>query len=84
MKCRKKPIIFNCVQIKKDNRKEVSNFLSKYNSGYTWDDKHTGFYWVRCGNDVGQTGDYVIEDAIGRCYICPKFVFEKTYEIIEE
>lgn len=79
-KYKKKPVIVEAVQYKKDNIGECLNFCGNENMIYNPEDNE---YYISTleGNMKISDGDYIIKGVNGEFYPCKEDIFEKSYEI---
>ena len=92
MKFRKKPVVIEACQL---NERElqgnkwfwdaVSNYMI---ITHDFDRFHDGLAWCEIrtleGTMKAFTGDYIIKGVNGEIYPCKRYIFEKTYEPVEE
>lgn len=91
MKFRKKSVVEACQLNERDLQGNkwfwdaVSNYMI---ITHDFDKFHTGLAWCEIRTPYGTlkafTGDYIIKGAVGEFYPCKRYVFEKTYEPVEE
>jgi len=92
MKFRKKPVVIEAVQLKRDNLKEVETFLAgrempdMYQALGGWE-INWGNSTVRIktleGTMAANPGDWIIKGVKGELYPCKPDIFEATYEPAE-
>ena len=86
---RKKPVVIQAVQLKRDNLKEIETFLA----GRVMPDMYQalGGWDINWGNSevtintlegkmVARPGDWIIKGVKGEFYPCKPDIFEATYE----
>lgn len=92
MKYRKKPVVVEAVQLKRDNLKEVETFLSGRNMPETYAPQEG--WSINWGNSTIQIstlegimhaspGDWIIKGVKGEFYPCKPDIFEATYEQVQ-
>jgi hypothetical protein len=97
MKYRKKPVVIEAVQFKKDNILEIISFIEQEDIKLTDSvsaDKFEDYKRNVIENGIkiktlegtmtAQLGDYIIKGIGGEFYPCKPDIFEKTYERVEE
>lgn len=87
MKYRKKPIIIEAIQFRKDNWKEIYNFLQNKDGNmckYALSPEGRLEIKTLEGLMTGEINDWIIKGVKGEFYPCKPDIFEQTYEPIEE
>lgn len=86
MKYRKKPVVIDAVQFKRDKFKEIEDF-TQGKATYFRAERHTGgkaYCSIETleGNMTATEGDYIIKGISGEFYPCKPDIFKKTYELV--
>lgn len=87
-KYRKKPVVIEAIQFV--NTVECLEQLTKFMdvNDYAFDtscgDMHNLIIHTLEGDHVASIGDYIIKGVNGEFYPCKPFIFEKTYDLVEE
>ncbi len=94
MKFRKRPVVIEAVQLRKDNLDEVYDFLGimvlpKYSDAFFLYghgiDPSDGKFKITTleGIHVANIGDWIIKGIKGEFYPCKSDIFEATYEFVD-
>lgn len=87
-KYRKKPVVIEAIQFV--NTVECLEELTKFMgvNDYAFDtscgDMYNLIIHTLEGDHVASIGDYIIKGVNGEFYPCKPFIFEKTYDLVEE
>ena len=92
MKYRKKPVVIEACQLNKrelQGNKWFWDAVSNYTIiTHDFDRFYDGLAWCEIrtleGTVKAFAGDYIIKDINGEIYPCKRYIFEKTYEPVEE
>ena len=81
-KYRKKPMVIEAVQWTGNNLKELKQ-MEGFNESY---DLYCGKLRIKTleGIITVSVGNYIIRGVNGEFYPCKSYIFEKTYEIVED
>lgn len=71
------------IQVTKFNHKKVEEFASQQEISYGTDSSLHLITTLE-GKMCFSNGDYIIKNQTGECYVCDKYIFEKTYKEVEE
>jgi len=84
MKYRKKPVVIEALQLKKDNEKELMDWIGN-NEGKLYVDP-VGILHIETleGNMKVSLGDFIIKGVKGEFYPCKPDIFEATYEEVKK
>lgn len=84
MKYRKKPVIVEAMQLKKENVKEVLKFINSKNSKRIVQEVSDGIN-IKTLEGVmhAKFGDWIIKGIKGEFYPCKPDIFMKTYEKVD-
>lgn len=86
MKFRKKPVVIEAVQYKRDeNIMAVQDFFGDGNGRELVYDEGVNEYYIKTleGNMYLRKDDWIIKGVNGEFYPCKPDIFEKTYEKVE-
>lgn len=80
-KYRKKPVIIEAIQWTGDNKDDVKYFVRE--SCYEFYDNTLYIYTLE-GKMLASQNDYIIKGIDGEYYPCKPYIFEQTYDLVEE
>ena len=82
-KYRSKPITFEAIQLKKENRGEILKWMGEHKyEDRSWDPVNIAIK-NNHGLVVASPGDYVIRDSKGDFYPCNEEIFNEKYEAVK-
>lgn len=83
-KYRKKPVVIEAMQLKKDNLHEAMKWVGEaaVNLAQTFDEGLN--IKTKEGVHLARYGDYIIQGVQGEFYPCKPDIFEQTYEKVED
>lgn len=87
MKYRKRPVVIEAIQFKRDNFGEIEVFAQGKATYFRTERHPNGKAYCTIetleGNMTATEGDYIIKGVNGEFYPCKPDIFEKTYELVE-
>ena len=69
------------IQVTKDNHKEIRKFANGYRINF---ETSGNSIFTLEGRMRFNSGDYLIKNQTGECYVCKKEIFEETYKLLED
>jgi hypothetical protein len=81
-KYRKKPVVIEAVQIRRDNDDELLAFLRKHDVPFHTAGDHKLVIRTLEGDMTAMPHDWIIKGVKGEFYPCKPHVFEATYEAV--
>ncbi|WP_407453532.1 hypothetical protein [Methanobrevibacter sp.] len=88
MKYRKKPVVIEAIQLTRNNRNEIREFVGRTLIGYWCEKRIDGKVYCELltleGIMTATEGDYIIKGVQGEFYPCKPDIFEATYEEVQD
>jgi hypothetical protein len=84
-KYRKKPVVIEAIQFRRDNAADIQEFTGFIVSVGLDETGHVSEMIIPTleGDMRASIGDYIIKGVNGEFYPCKPDIFEKTYELVE-
>lgn len=87
-KYRKKPVVIEAIQFKRDNFKEIVEFTNGQAHTLTIERRPNGNCFCKIptleGEHIATEGDFIIRGVHGEFYPCKPDIFDATYEKVSE
>jgi hypothetical protein len=83
MRYRKKPLVIDAVQIRKDNDDELLAFLNEHVVPFEMVGDHEMVIHTLEGDMYAYPGDWIAKGIKGEFYPIKNDIFEATYELVE-